>query len=158
MIHHRERGAALVEFALILPLFILVLIGIVELGRLAYFTIEVANAAHAGAQYGALGFPNAASPNMSVVAKKDGQNSISDFQTVAQYVCACWNPSTGVETPSVPSQNACTSPCATGGHSLTYAQVSVTGTIHTLFNYAMLGLPSQWTVTRTAVMRATQAE
>lgn len=158
MIRDRERGGALVEFALILPLLILVLIGLVELGRLAYFTIEVTNAAHAGAQYGALGYPNAVSPNMKVAANKDGQNSISSFQMLANYVCACWNPTTGTETPSVPSQSACSSPCATGGHSLTYAQVSVTGTINTLFNYSMLGLPSQWTVTRVATMRVTQAE
>jgi Flp pilus assembly protein TadG len=153
----RERGAALIEFALILPLLMLVLIGIIEMGRVAYFSIEVANAAHAGAQYGALGYSNG-NTNMRVVANKDGQNSISSFTTVAQYVCACWNPTTGVETPASPSVNGCGSTCATGGHLVTYAQVSVTGTIRTLFNYRMLGLPDHWDVTRVATMRVTQAE
>jgi hypothetical protein len=41
---------------------------------------------------------------------------------------------------------------------VTYAQVSVTGTIHSLFNYTALGLPNQWTVTRVATIRVTQAE
>lgn len=156
MRRRRERGAALVEFALVLPLLIALLVGIIEIGRLTYFAIQVANAAHAGAQYGALGFPNAASGNMQVVATKDGQNSISS--TSAQYVCACWNPATGSETPSVPSLAGCGSSCSTGGHLVTYAQVSATGTLHALFNYGFLGLPNQWTVTRVATIRVTQAE
>jgi Flp pilus assembly protein TadG len=157
MKRYHERGAALVEFALILPLLMLVLIGVIEMGRVAYFSIEVANAAHAGAQYGALGYSNG-NANMKAAANKDGQNSISTFITNAQYVCACWNPNTGVETPASPTYPACGSTCATGGHMVTYAQVSVTGTIHTLFNYKALGLPDHWDVTRVATMRVTQAE
>lgn len=152
-----QRGAALIEFALVTPLLIMVLIGFIEVGRLAYFSIEVANAAHAGAQYGAISYRNAGGSGMGVAAQKDGQNSVSALQTTADYVCACWNPSTASETPSAPTQAACGVRCSTGGHSVTYARVSVTGTMYALFNYTALGLPSQWAVTRVATMRVDQA-
>jgi len=152
-----QRGAALIEFALVTPLLIMVLIGLIEVGRLAYFSIEVANAAHAGAQYGAISYKNAGGSGMGVAAQKDGQNGVAHLQTTADYVCACWNPSTAAETPSTPTQAACGVPCSNGGHTVTYAQVSVTGTMHALFNYTALGLPAQWAVTRVATMRVEQA-
>jgi Flp pilus assembly protein TadG len=48
-----EAAQALVELSLILPLFFLLMIGAVELGRVAFAAIEISNAARAGAQYGA---------------------------------------------------------------------------------------------------------
>lgn len=51
-----ETGQALTELGLILPVFVLMLLGSVELARVAYAAIEVSNAAHAGAQYGAQSF------------------------------------------------------------------------------------------------------
>ena len=48
---HGQRGVALVEFALVVPLLALLLVGIIEIGRFAYFSIAVANAARAGVQY-----------------------------------------------------------------------------------------------------------
>ena len=48
-----ESGQALTELGLVLPALTLVLVGAVELARVAYVAIEVSNAAHAGAQYGA---------------------------------------------------------------------------------------------------------
>lgn len=48
-----EAGQALVELAISLPLLSLLLLGAAELGRVAYASIEVANAARSAAQYGA---------------------------------------------------------------------------------------------------------
>jgi Flp pilus assembly protein TadG len=49
----RRRGQALVEFALVLPLFLLVVAGAIELGR-AYFSYgRLLQAAQEGARYGA---------------------------------------------------------------------------------------------------------
>jgi Flp pilus assembly protein TadG len=47
----RRRGAAAVEFAIILPLLILLVLGCVDFGRFAYTFIAVTNAARAGAEY-----------------------------------------------------------------------------------------------------------
>lgn len=47
-----QAGTALIETALSLPLFCLMLLGAAEFARLAYAAIEVANAARAAADYG----------------------------------------------------------------------------------------------------------
>ena len=49
----RERGANLVEFALVLPLLLLMLVGIADLGRAFTTYIAITNAAREGARYGA---------------------------------------------------------------------------------------------------------
>jgi Flp pilus assembly protein TadG len=66
------NGQALLETALMLPL----LLGIIEFGRVAYFSILVANAAHAGAHYGARS-PASAADNAGMVqaALNEGQNA-----------------------------------------------------------------------------------
>ncbi len=43
----------MVEFAILAPVFVFLLIGLIEVGRFAFFGILAANAARAGAQYGA---------------------------------------------------------------------------------------------------------
>lgn len=48
-----EEGSALVELALSLPMLCIMLLGAAEFARLAYASIEVANAAHAAAVYAA---------------------------------------------------------------------------------------------------------
>ncbi len=47
-----EAGQALVELALTMPLMIVLLAGAAELGRVAYTSIEVSNAARAAVSYG----------------------------------------------------------------------------------------------------------
>jgi len=48
----RQRGATLVELALLLPVLTLLFVGVFDVGRGCYFALEVSNAARAGAQYG----------------------------------------------------------------------------------------------------------
>ncbi|MEO6059221.1 MAG: TadE/TadG family type IV pilus assembly protein [Candidatus Limnocylindria bacterium] len=50
--HDRTRGQALVEFALILPIFILLLVGILDFGRAVYGYNTVNNAAHEAVRVG----------------------------------------------------------------------------------------------------------
>jgi TadE-like protein len=50
-----ENGGALIESAFAVPLLLLLLLGAAEFGLADYESIEVANAARAGAQYGAQG-------------------------------------------------------------------------------------------------------
>ena len=47
---HRNGGQALVEFALVLPVFLLIIMGIVDAGRLIYTYNTVANASRDGAR------------------------------------------------------------------------------------------------------------
>jgi Flp pilus assembly protein TadG len=152
-----QRGVALVEFAIVVPILIMLLVGLIEYGRYLYFTIEVGNAAHAGAQYGSRTQSSGVDfTGMKNAAIADGQNAIVPLTVsniTAQNVCTCWNSATQTQTPATPSTSACSQNCTTGGRQVTYAQVTVTGTMSPLFNYAYLGLPSSWTVTRTATIQ-----
>lgn len=48
----RNRGQELVEYAITLPLFFFLAVGIFDLGRVVYFASAVQNAAREGARYG----------------------------------------------------------------------------------------------------------
>ena len=48
-----EEGSALVELALSVPMLLIMLLGAAEFARVAYASIEVANAAHSAAMYAA---------------------------------------------------------------------------------------------------------
>jgi Flp pilus assembly protein TadG len=50
----QRRGAAAVEFALVLPVLVTILIGATDFGRCYYSAIAVTNAARAGAAYGCM--------------------------------------------------------------------------------------------------------
>jgi Flp pilus assembly protein TadG len=50
LIRRRRRGQALVEFALVIPIFLLMLFGIVDIGRLVYLNSTVSQAAREGAR------------------------------------------------------------------------------------------------------------
>ncbi len=53
-LHHRSlRGQSLVEFAIVLPVLVLVIGGAVDLGRLFFAYVSTENAAKEGAMYGA---------------------------------------------------------------------------------------------------------
>ena len=49
-VEHKERGAAMVEFALILPLLIVLVFGIIEFGRAFNANISLTHAAREGAR------------------------------------------------------------------------------------------------------------
>lgn len=57
----RSRGQALAEFALVAPIFFLILFGIIDFGRYVYYVQVLSNAAREGARYaivhGELGIP-----------------------------------------------------------------------------------------------------
>ena len=54
-IHRRkERGQELVEYALILPIMMLILMGILDLGRAVYYYSALHNSAREGARYGVI--------------------------------------------------------------------------------------------------------
>jgi Flp pilus assembly protein TadG len=134
-----DRGAALVEFAVILPILALLLTGIIDFGRYMYDGILAANAARAGAQYGAQNLATAAnSTGMKNAALQDAQNLPN--LTVPTANGFCMSGSTVVT-------------CGTAG-SVAYVQVDTTGTFTPLIKYP--GLPATVTVSGSAVERVVQ--
>lgn len=59
MRRRRERGAAMVEFAILLPLLLLVLFGLIDMGRMFLTQAMVTNGAREGARMAALRLPTA---------------------------------------------------------------------------------------------------
>lgn len=141
-----ERGIAIVEFAILVPALMMLLIGLIEMGRFAYYSIIVANAARAGAQYGAQNLVTAAdSTGMKQAALNDGQNiSGLTVPTPPSYSCQCADG----------TASTCEATDCSSSHRLTYVQVDTRGTYSSLFNYP--GLPSTFTVNSQAIMQVGQ--
>jgi Flp pilus assembly protein TadG len=147
-----ESGTSLVEFAVVAPVIIFLLVGLIEMGRFAFFSILAANAARAGAQYGAQNLMTAYdSAGISNAALQDGQNLSNWTATgggiVVQQLCAVngGSPQTcGDPNSSAPPQNT-----------IYYVQVQVTGLFNSLLNYP--GIPNSLPISGSAMMRvATQ--
>lgn len=72
-----ELGQSLVEFALAMPLLLVILLGVADLGRAFYYTSAIANAARAGAAYAALNGPSTTAA--SVAAKACNETGFTSY-------------------------------------------------------------------------------
>jgi Flp pilus assembly protein TadG len=148
---HPESGQALVELGLLLPMLVLLLLGVVEIGRYSYVGILVANAARAGTAYGTQNLSKSVDTNGIILAsrndfKTNGQNPASLAVTSA-VTCGCDSGGT-VTTSACTGVGAGT--CATG-HWVVQLSVTASGTFNAVFNSSFL--PASITVRRTSAMR-----
>ena len=158
----KEAGQSLIEFALLLPFMALLCLGIVEIGRAAFISLKVANAATAGATYGAQG-PWAAvdttgvtnsttyDANYPVCSGAMTQNcmNITYGTTPPNHYCQCDNgDGTSCNPPS--SGADCTTISCTGT-TVECVQVQTSASFTPLFNYPLL--PSTFTSHGDSVMR-----
>ena len=142
-----DTGQSLVELALMFPIFILLLVGAAEFGRLAYAAIEVSNAARAGASYGSLSHSRAIDfANIELVATTDAAN-LTGVNAVATNFCAC---STGGTITCSTALTTCPSPARI----IVYVQVTTSASFDPLFH--LPGLPTTFALTGQAVMRVEQ--
>jgi len=87
-----QQGTALVELALSLSVMILIMLGIVEFGRVIYTAIEVSNAAHAAVQYGASSSAASAdTTGITNAAMADAANVSGLSVTSVSTSCTCAN-------------------------------------------------------------------
>ena len=162
-IRKKQSGQALVEMAFIIPVLILLLVGAIEVGRYAYISILIGNAARAGAAYGAqsngrstdtVGIQNAADYDFAgATSGSTGTNGqpVSKLTITSSTTCGCdsagtFTAATGCTDPP----NASAGTCAAGNWVVTVT-VTATGNFNALFNYP--GIPSPITITRSATMR-----
>ena len=139
-----DQGTSVLELALLTPLLLLLLVGIIEVGRYAELSIMVANAARAGVQYGSQNQTTAAdATGMQNAAVNDAQGAITSSQVVAVELCGC----------SASSLGGCpgSSTCATPLYPITYVQVTAQGTYNSLFHFP--GVPASINVNCAAQMR-----
>ena len=161
-----QRGQALIDLAFLMPILAGLCIGVIEMGRYAYVSILIGNAARGGAGYGSQSLPQSVdTTGIANVAKydfagatggttkKNGQ--LASALTVTSVVsCGCDSSGTtvtaGCSTDTNPSAGSCAS-----GHWVVVLSVTATGTFSALFNYPWI--PSSITVTRTSSMRVAQS-
>lgn len=169
-----DAGSAFVETALVLPLLLLIVMGAAELGRIAYAAVEVANAARAGAAYGAQSTLTASetgtiasglNDQIAVAAVADAADfTAGTVQATASNSCVCQttNSITGAVTSSAPisctsstaaAANYCQASATTGVTNtiIQYVQVNTDATVKSMFKYP--GLPTSYTLNGSATMR-----
>ena len=145
-----EAGASLVEMALMLPFLGLLLLGVIDFGRAYYMSIEVQNAAEAGALYGSQNLGDTA--GMIATAKADAPDIPSSTWT-SGYPQA----NSGYECSNGSSQQS-TPPTTCGTYNVVqYAQVITNVTYTTWFPLWIIpGLPASIPLQGSATMRQRQ--
>jgi Flp pilus assembly protein TadG len=136
-----RRGGAAVELAVLFPIILLILIGIVDYGRVFYTWVQVSNAARAGAEWGGQDFSKETNTDsMTAVAKADGADA-GTLTPVSSYFCEC-----------VGAANPTCAACAGGAAPEVYTRVVISKTVNMFLAYP--GLPSSITISRTAIFRS----
>ena len=78
-----ERGAAMIEFALLLPLLVMLVFGIITFGRAYFAKVELASAVREGARAAALGKTNGDAVGATVTAGSGLGISSGNVQVLA---------------------------------------------------------------------------
>ena len=111
---HRQRGAAAVEFALVLPVLVALLLGIMEFGYMFYAQASVSNAARAGVRNYAINYATSGAETTS----KDFAKSMTPDPTKATATMTATCSSAGTEATMVITYKF-TSPTGLLGNSVT---------------------------------------
>ena len=86
--YYRQQGQSLVEFALLLPILLVMIITTLELGRLFYSKIVITNAAREGAYYLSL-FPSEVSQGIQTAVFEAQNSGIPEVTASATPVNCC---------------------------------------------------------------------
>jgi Flp pilus assembly protein TadG len=132
----RDEGQALVETALSMTLFFLIMLGAVEFGQFAYVAVEVGNAAKSGAQYAAQSGATAADLAGIQTAAQNEYSTPASLTLVSPtsssgYACNCSGSTASVSC----SNNSLSTPTCGAGSALevtvsVQTQVTYTPGIH----------------------------
>jgi len=146
-----DIGQAFVELALVLPIFILLLVGAAELGRLSYSSIEVSNAARAGVAYAAQNHITASDlAGIRQATTQDAPEIASMAPPVVTQSCSC---ATGATVTAVSCTTAGTS-CVSPSRIIEFVQVNTSADVDTVFH--LPGIPNTVTLRGQAIMRVEQ--
>ena len=136
----RRRGIALVEFALVIPLLLVLLAGILNYSLMLRTGACVATAARAGAQYGSRSPANATDTSGIQSAAVNAVPDAKGVTVTSARACQCPD-GTSV---------SCSGTCGTGSM-LVYIQVTASASRSAIFNYP--GLAFAGSTSSTATMR-----
>jgi Flp pilus assembly protein TadG len=139
-----EQASALVELAILLSLFSLMLVGAFEIAMAAYTSIEVSNAALAGVQYGAQSAATAGdTTGIQTAATNDAPNITLGTTTVTES-CIC----------SDGSASTCKPTDCSGSNIETILKVQTQATFTPAIKVP--GLPASFTLNGEAVQKVLQ--
>jgi Flp pilus assembly protein TadG len=145
-----RRGSSTIELALILvclgsPL----LLGTAEVGYLVYDSIEISNAAHAGALYGMQSNTNASNSSaITTAAQSEASNFGTNLSVTPSVFWVCSTAEGGTQyTTSSAATTACT---GSGNHPLEYLQVSVSAPATPPIHFP--GMPATYTLSGSSTM------
>ncbi len=136
-----EDGAAFVEVALILPLFVIVLVSAAQGAFIVQNLIRVADAATVGARYGTLSGNGSNLTGMQNVATVSA-NGLPNFTATATTYCTCLPNGT---------PTSCTSTCSGQSTPAYYVKVVTSARVPLLFK--IYGASSTYSMNSTSVMR-----
>jgi Flp pilus assembly protein TadG len=137
-----RRGIAAVEFAVLLPVLVLMAVCTMDLGLAVYTKMRVQESAQAGSDYAILhGFD--VSAVSSAVANAGDLSGLTATPAPAQF-CGCPG-SSGV------TSATCDSTCPNGNPVGKYISASATVVYHTLMTYPII--PAQYTFASTSTVR-----
>lgn len=144
-VNSMEKGQALVELAvMLLPILLLLTVGIIDFGQVAYYSIEVSDAARAGAQYGSQSLADAANTaNIIQAARRSAQDIGAGQLTVNVPAPSCVCPGSGNVTGV-----DCTGPL--GCYPLVYLTVTTAYTLPTPISFP--GVPASFNLTGTSTI------
>lgn len=138
-----EHGGSLVEMALMVPMFVLLLFAAVDLGRAIYLSTEIEGAAHAAAAYGS---QNPTDTTGMTTAAQDDAPDVPNLQVgTPTYGCECSDGSSY-------SANCATSPSCPSNNVVYRVNITVSGTYRPLL--AWPGFPSSIPLSSSASMRS----
>ncbi|HWB32397.1 MAG TPA: TadE/TadG family type IV pilus assembly protein [Acidobacteriaceae bacterium] len=120
-----EEAQALVETAVAMLLFALIILGAAEFGQLAFAAMEVSDAANAAAQYGSQSSYTAADSAGMLAAARNEYISPSALTVSSAYACSC----AGSGTSTSCTNNSLTNPACPGSY------MEITVTIQTQASY-----------------------
>jgi Flp pilus assembly protein TadG len=139
----KDRGAAVIEMAIVLPIFAILLLGAIDFSRVFFAAIELGNAVTAGAEFGSRTTGNASNTSgISSTVTQDASDLTGVSATSVSY-CTC---------PGSSTQVGCSTVCTGYGPPKMY--VSVTGTYTWTSVVSWPAMPDNVPISRTVVMRA----
>lgn len=135
------RGNVLIEFALMLPVLFLLLVGMLDLGRYSLQKSAMLQGAQAGAQYGIVAYTESSNINSTA----SGATGLTGVTATNNVFCECVSGTTV----------SCSTTCGTGQTLKRYVTVTTTKSFSTVLSSASLTLTGIGTWTPPTSLSAT---
>jgi Flp pilus assembly protein TadG len=144
----RDAGQSMLEVALCLPLFFILILGTAEIASIAWSAIQVENAARAGAQFGAQSRAAASdTADIQTAAKNDAPRLKPGMTVTSSVSCKCINTATDT---TAGTGCATITQCSSPFVIMEYVQVNTSAAVTPIVH--LPSLPASYTLKGQAIM------